>query len=712
MSSTFYNSQNLVGIGSVGIGTTSPISALHVQGSQYYTGDAVKSAAHLVPNQTNAPSIQNWINYNTSVAAQSWWIGPGNSNVNIFNIGSQSLGGGVYSSHNMIIFTPGTGSTIVAFYPETETYTTIQTSITPGDTSGGFAIPGNQIVCNPNYGSIWSINQTNLTSAYMGNIPSCQYSGCLTANNIIFAPQIAPSNIINFNYTTGTTSNVLAFPPSNNFGRVWTQSTTSPTNTNAWQGCAWSPQLGLFVAVAINGSNKAAWSTDGKIWTQSTTSPTNTNAWQGCAWSPQLGLFVAIASSGSVRAAWSTDGKVWSSTGVTSPDTGSSWQSCAWSPQLGLFVAIASSGSTTRGAWSTDGKVWSSAGVTSPDTGSSWQAVEWSPQLGLFVAVASNGTTTRAVWSTNGKTWNSITSMAFSGWYSCAWSPQLGLFVAVGNGGVNRAAYSTDGKTWTQSITGPPSGVSMSSCAWSPQLGIFVAVASSSGSGSNTRGLYSTDGKIWTPSVTSPDTTSAWQSCAWSPQLGIFVAVASSSGSGNSAAYSIGQARQQGIQLLPNGNVITPSPGTANVIQFDPVGLSSSNIFVGTDGFFSLSIVPNGNVIGTPNKSNIIVINPSLGISSNITTPFASFQGACLMGTGNVFFTASIPSANSCTFDPVSGNFSNVQSSNPSSFGSATLVPSGKVVLTPTYNGSNVGVYSSQTPVDQTFCASPYFNKC
>jgi hypothetical protein len=538
-SSTFYNNQSLVGIGSVGIGTTSPLSALHVQGSQYYTGDAVRSAAHLVPNQTNSQAIQNWINFSTSVAIRSWWMTPATAAVDLFNIGSQAGTGGVYSSHGMVIFPPGDGTGIVSFYPETETYLLrITTTIPSGATAGGFAVPGNLIVCNPTYGNVYTINSTLLTDKFVGKIPGGQYSGCLTANNVIFAPQGTPSNVVNFNYATGAYSNVLALPSSNIYGRSWTNPVSAGTGS---------------------------------------------------------GMSLALT-----------------------------WNSVTWSPQLGLFVAVAS-GPTATMNYSTDGKNWSAGAM---NTSVNWNSVTWSPQLGLFVAVA---------------------------------------------GGTATMNYSTDGKNWSAGAM--------------------------------------------TTSVN-------WKSVAWSPQLGIFVAIAQSSTIMN---YSTGPAQQQGIQLLTNGNVIIPSPSTSNVIQFDPVSLTSSNIFVGTDGFNGLTLAPNGNVIGTPNKSNIIVISPSLGLSSNVTIPSANTNvftfslGACLLPSGNIYFPSSIVgftgtnvgSSNCFTFDPVSLKYSNLSSAGAAGlgFGSAILVPSGKVVLTPTFNGSYVGIYNSQTPVDQTFCASPYFNK-
>jgi len=542
-SSTFYNSQSLVGIGSVGIGTTSPLAALHVQGSQYYTGDAVRSAAHLVPNQTNAPAIQNWINFTTSVAnnpARSWWMSGLAGNYQSLFVGSTlNLSGGAYSSHGMVIFPPGDGSTIVAFFPETETSMSRSTTIPAGATSGGFAVPGNQIVCNPTYGVVHAINQTTLASTTpQGTIGGGQYSGCLTANNIIFAPQGTPSNVINYVYASSVASNVLALPSPGNYGQPWvTAGTNLPVSTG--------------------------------------------------------------------------------------------WRSITWSPQLGIFVAVPTSSATYGAAYSSDGKTWITAGTNLP-VSTGW-TVTWSPQLGIFVAVADSSAT-----------------------YG--------------------AAYSSDGKTWITAGTNLP-------------------------------------------------ISTGWRSLTWSPQLGIFVAVADSSAT-YGAAYSQGPALQQGIQLLTNGNVIIPSPGTSNVIQFDPVGLGSSNIFVGTDGFTSLTLAPNGNVIGTPNKSNIIVINPGLGISSNVTIPSANTNvftfslGACLLGSGNVFFTPSlvststnVGSSNGFTFDTVSLKFSNVTGLISQGFGSAILVPSGKVVMTPGYNTGTVGIYAAQTPVDQTFCASPYFNK-
>src|SRR6185503_21212995 len=65
------------------------------------------------------------------------------------------------------------------------------------------------------------------------------------------------------------------------------------------------------------------------------------NSWRDVTWSPQLGLFAAVAQSGTGdRVMTSPDGITWTAR-VSAVDT--SWQSITWSPQLGLFATVASS---------------------------------------------------------------------------------------------------------------------------------------------------------------------------------------------------------------------------------------------------------------------------------------------------------------------------------------------------------------------------------
>ena len=66
---------------------------------------------------------------------------------------------------------------------------------------------------------------------------------------------------------------------------------------NGWLGIAWSPELGLFAAVANSGvGNRVMTSPDGINWTIRTSAADND--WHSIAWSPELGLFAAVAFTG------------------------------------------------------------------------------------------------------------------------------------------------------------------------------------------------------------------------------------------------------------------------------------------------------------------------------------------------------------------------------------------------------------------------------
>ena len=591
---------NLVTLNTASI--TAPLANLVTLNTASITASALyySSGIHLVPNATNSPAIQNWINFNTSLASNptlSWWATsqtPSYGNASV--VTAQYCSGGVFVPPNGVLFVPANSTSILTFYPDNGTYTTAQAPVgTSGNFAGGLLLPTGNVLFCPQNSNVGMYNP--LSSIYSNStaLPGGGYSGTLTANNVIFAPQGTPSNIINYNFTSGAILNVLALPSANIYGKSWFAATTDirtvDTLTN-WTSVTWSPQLGLFVAVGNTGStNRSAYSPDGKNWFAATTD-------------------------------------------IRTVDTGTAWTSVTWSPQLGLFVAVGNTGPTTRSAYSPDGKNWFAAttDIRTVDTSTNWISVTWSPQLGLFVAVGQTGT-------------------------------------------AKNSAYSPDGKNWFAETT----------------------------------------------DIRTVDTSTNWISVTWSPQLGLFVAVGNS-GSTNKSAYSSGTGLQQGACLLTNGNVIVPYPGTANVIQFNPVTLAASNLIVGTDGFNGLTLTPNGNVIGTPMNSNIIVINPSNFTSSNLNIPSSNantqtfYGGACLSATGNIIFapsltiTANVGTSKVGMYDPVAGSFSN-STPTGAGFTGATLMPSGKIIFTPGSGSVNAGVYGLMNPIDSTFCASPYFNK-
>lgn len=275
---------------------------------------------------------------------------------------------------------------------------------------------------------------------------------------------------------------------------------------NAWSAIAWSPELGLYAAVASSGTYRFATSSDGKNWIPRTAPEANT--WTGICWSPEVGLFVAVASDGTSRVATSPDGINWTArtAGAANP-----WESVCWAAELGLFVAIASSG-IARAMKSSDGITWSTNIITGAIA---WKSVTWSPQLGLLVGVASG--TSSVTRSSNGTSWSNTGGVASSDWRSVTWSRELGLLVAVASSGTTRVQTSADGTTWDARQAAEANA--WYSVAWSPQLELLVAVSTD---GTN-RVMTSANGINWTAREAAD--AYEWRAVAWSPALGRFAAV-------------------------------------------------------------------------------------------------------------------------------------------------------------------------------------------
>jgi hypothetical protein len=289
------------------------------------------------------------------------------------------------------------------------------------------------------------------------------------------------------------------------------------TPNNSWWSICWSPELGLFVAVAISGAeNRVMSSIDGVSWVNQST-PVDNN-WRSVCWSPELGLFVAVANSGTNnRVMTSTDSITW----LIGEAFIKNWSSVCWSPKLNLFVAVSNNTSGNTVMISSDGFDWTEIIINSPTY--RWESVCWSPELELFVAVASLGPSPAVVdkimISSDGSIWVNKISGTHQ-WRSVCWSAELGLFVAVSyaigfEGSVMR---SINGSDWLfEPINSTNSWISV---AWSPELEIFTAV---SFNGTGNRVMISVDGITWTNRESAADNT--WRSVCWSPELGIFAAV-------------------------------------------------------------------------------------------------------------------------------------------------------------------------------------------
>ena len=216
-----------------------------------------------------------------------------------------------------------------------------------------------------------------------------------------------------------------------------------------WFGVCWSPELGLFCAVAMTDSGKRVMtSPDGITWTSRTSAADND--WRSVCWSPELGLFCAVALTGTGnRVMTSPDGITWT-TRTSAADN--NWMNICWSPELGLFCAVAQSGTGNRVMTSPDGITWTTR-TSAADN--SWGSVCWSPELGLFCTVATTGTGNRVMTSPDGITWTTRTSAADNEWRSVCWSPELGLFCTVAATGTgNRVMTANDLSSPMVSSTG------------------------------------------------------------------------------------------------------------------------------------------------------------------------------------------------------------------------------------------------------------------
>ena len=723
-----------VGIGTTSAGTTN----LYVQGNVFVSGtaggasvtstnliytveDLTLRSPHLVPNAINGPVIQAWISGTCNASSQpqrSFWTTatlPDFSNVTAVLTRSQ---GGVLLPDGRVLFVPFHTAVLGFYQPNTQFFSTAPaTGLISGNFSYGVLLPTGNVVFCPQTADVGLYNPLTSTFSNVATLPSGAYSGALSpTGNVIFTPTGCPSNIIHWNYTTGAQTNCYSLSSPALPANPWSAVNSSLPSSYNWAFSGWSDGLGLFCASSTNGPT--ATSTDGLNWKVGTTTIATYNS---PTWSPELGLFCIIKQS-STNSATSPDGLTWT-VGTQGALSSATTQALAWSSQLGIFCAVPNSGTPTS-ATSTDGLTWT---TSTSLTAGNWDSMAWSPQLGVFCVIAASGTATSAT-SRDGKTWTTSASLPSSNWQSMAWSPQLGLFCAVNFQSPSsstgyRSAISFDGLTWFADSAVPAKKLASqqwASIAWSPQLGLFCAVVNNTTGAGYNYSAMSPDGVNWTGFADLPAKNTVVNSVSWSPSLGVFCAVITNSPYGSSITSGLRSAIQSGSVLLPNGNVLAASPGSSNVVQYNPSTLVGSNLYVGTAGFNGLVLAPNGNVIGVPQNSNIIVINPSTFTSSNVQVPLSNanctvfFGGGCLIPSGNIVFapsltsTANVGSSNVGMFDPSVLTYSN-STATGAGFTGATLVPSGQVIFCP--GTSNPGIFDTLTPVSREFCLSPYLNK-
>ena len=285
--------------------------------------------------------------------------------------------------------------------------------------------------------------------------------------------------------------------------------------SNSWTAIAWSPQLGIFAALAGGGTagNQSMVSTNGTTWTAGSAATSNT--WTAIAWSPALGIFAAVANAGTRgnQVMVSTNGTTWI---LGTSSTAANWNAIAWSPSLNIFAAVSGVAIMT----SQNGTTW----TTTTSGIITLFSIVWAPAIGIFAGGGG------IIWiSSNGTSWTSYDSTpeAYNIWHGIAWSPSLGILVAVGpTTGTTQVITSSNGTSWTAQSSPANAWIGV---AWSPQLGIFAAVADGGTAGNQI--MISTNGTTWTTMIAAAS--NAWDAIAWSPQIGVFAAVADGGTAGN-----------------------------------------------------------------------------------------------------------------------------------------------------------------------------------
>ena len=369
--------------------------------------------------------------------------------------------------------------------------------------TGGSAIVNSSIVSDmiPSITNTYSLGST---SRYWNNA----YINNLRASNRVYQ-EISGDiswSAVNGHYVLAKDAYPGLNPSSSGAKAVqtWTVRTPNTGTGNHTVGMCWSPQRGIFVAVARTGdsSSMIQTSSDGINWT-SRTNTTDNSKWEDVCWSPELGLFVAVGFTGTWRIISSFDGINWPSDRRVVINATSQMFAVCWSAELGIFLACGDRVNSIV-MYSSNAINWSSLVVASSNEINS---VCWSPEVKLFVGVGNNTIMT----SSNGTSWNLISNVSFN-WSSVCWSSTLGMFVAIAFTAI--VAYSYNGLNWTtRAITS--TFTNMNSICWSPQLELFVCA------GYYTRIITSNDGINWISS--SPVFSENIVVICWSPEVGIFV---------------------------------------------------------------------------------------------------------------------------------------------------------------------------------------------
>jgi hypothetical protein len=330
------------------------------------------------------------------------------------------------------------------------------------------------------------------------NINNITTSKLIINNNYINTKSSIPININGINNKTKYKNADI--------NRSLSKWTLRSTSNNSYYSNCWSPELGIFVGISVDGTNKVATSTNGIVWIDVISAVASAGSWYSICWSSELSLFVAVGT-GTSSIMTSTDGIVWMKEICLDANP---WKSICWSPELNLFVSVCISG-TYRVMISNNGIDWFRSIASSAFA---WDNICWANTLGLFVATSTDNVTNNIMTSPDGIKWTTQILPIASSIKNLSWSQELGMLIAVCGG--KNYFYSKDGINWYTNLFNL--SLSWNTVSWISDIEIFIAITLS------TIGLtYSYNGLDW---ITVPisGNSNYYTSIIWSSELNMLVA--------------------------------------------------------------------------------------------------------------------------------------------------------------------------------------------
>ena len=593
----------------------------------------------------------------------------------------------VNNSNQLVLSATATGSSIISVYANlpiagkliigstqiTESEIGVLDSVTPGIVSASRVVV---VDASKNISTINSLTATSITGTLQtGSQPNITSVSTLdiTGHNgttaglklggvLVTATAAELNSLTDGTYSTtltmvnGTDIQVTGTEATSIFSN-WNTTTTMPSAS--WTKMAYSPELGVFIALAgASSMATASYSTDGITWTSK--SLPSTRIWTDICWSSDLNKFFIVSDCTSTSTngfAYSADGITWtatnapvsgvkftsiscikatgilmvgysaanyyyySSTGLTNSwsNTGmitggkTTWSKVAYSPKLGLYAAVRYD---EPGPANID-LLWGST-LTSGEFGGSTLFLNgslmsgytkymgnliWVNELGMFYGVSGDTTYANSFfYSTNPSSGWTVTNAPSTGlWTKVIWAKELGLLICISKDSTPQMITSRDGINWS-TVTLPSNLPTLSDIMWIPAQNKLVVISSTSGATIPVFLTQTSNNSIY--GLTTSSANSAWKSRIYANSLTSYDASIYGSHKwayANTSGSYIANMRldPNGLQIGPNSLSEASSDASLELTQFNSGGglLKLKGYGTSSGVTYTLSLDSSGNLL-------------------------------------------------------------------------------------------------------------------